>query len=118
MGMYDKVQAESPSSQPQPSRVGGQFIVYTFGEGKAAEFFDYDLACTIEQTEDVYIGNGDRGIEILIDEDIWITSKSSVTGTCIARFDLFGPTHREITKQAKSIISRLQLQPQFSPILP
>ncbi|MFP8489589.1 ATP-grasp domain-containing protein [Gracilimonas sp. Q87] len=84
------------------SRVGGQFHVVTYGEGKSEELLN--LSHEIEAAD----------IEIMTPAGSEI-AQSRTSGTWLARFNLFGDSFAEIYQRAEKIREKLLLQPEKSP---
>ncbi|WP_340104211.1 ATP-grasp domain-containing protein [Rhodohalobacter sp. 8-1] len=100
-GEDEKCLKES-SNKSVANKVGGQFHVITYGEGKSEEFLV--LINEIEGTD----------IEVLAPEGTEIV-QSGTSGYWLARFNLYGDSFNEIYHKAKEIREKLLLQPEKSP---
>lgn len=97
---------ESPKALKK-DRVGGQFHVITYGEGKAEDFLDYDF---IESATDPII-------EIFPSRNTKIRN-TRTSGYWLARFHLYGKDIIEICKEADSLRNKMLKQPDLSPMAP
>jgi len=86
----------------QKQKVGGQFILTTFGEGKAYEFLDYREAIKLSN------------IKVFFPEDYEILQVKR-KGFPLARIDLFGNNYEEICVEANQIRKKLIKKPEISP---
>ncbi len=85
-------------------RVGGQFHLTTFAEGRAEEFFDFPRARAL-----------DTGQMVFCSEEHTITRQLRTRGFRLAMFYLFAPSMRELTDAALDLRARLTKRPEQSP---
>lgn len=83
-------------------KVGGQFHVITYGEGKSEEYID--LSDEIKDTE----------IEVMAPAGTEIV-QTGTSGYWLARFNLYGESFSEIYERAQKIREMLLLKPDKSP---
>lgn len=113
-GEPDKCWEESPESKPPPNGVGMSFNVTTFAEGMASDLLNYPLAHTLGEREGVYNSYDEPGVRFFVQEDTWI-SPTQANGVLLAGFNLFGSSFQDVYQRGKDIMSRLLLQPQYTP---
>ncbi len=104
-GEAEKVYKESPDSDATVSdRVGCQFHVITYGEGKASDLLDFEYIRSIDETD----------VEVFPDENDFI-KQNRTTGAWLARFHLFGNDYSELCKRADDLRERMLKKPELSP---
>lgn len=113
-GEPDKCWEESPENKPPPNGVSMSFNVTTFGEGMASDLLNYPLAHTLGEREGVYNSYDEPGVRFFVQEDTWI-SPTQANGVLLAGFNLFGSSFQDVYQRGKDIMSRLLLQPQYTP---
>ncbi len=104
-GELDRCLAEAPHVDPAtPDRVGGQFHVITYGEGKASDFLDYEFIRSLKEPE----------VQIFVPEDYEI-QQTRTSGFWLARFHIFGTDYNEICKKADALRAKMLKRPELSP---
>ncbi len=104
-GELDRCLEEAPHVDPAaPDRVGGQFHVITYGEGKASDFLDYEFIRSLKEPE----------VQIFVPEDYEI-QQTRTSGFWLARFHIFGTDYNEICKEADALRAKMLKRPELSP---
>ena len=96
-------------------RVGGHFLIYTYGEGAASEFMDFSYLREGCKRDGAITHNG-PGAEVLVRESAMITQSAS-GGTLLARFAMHDSSYKELVSKAEAVISKVLLKPELSPVL-
>ena len=97
------------------SRVGGQFMVITYGEGVASEFVDFNYLAG-DCKRDGAISHDGPGAEVLVREDTIIKQTASA-GKILARFSLYDVDYKTLISRAQAIMGKILLKPDLSPVV-
>ena len=102
----ERTEAVQPDWTPEPEtdRMGIQFHVVTFGEGPAEDFFDFEYARSVPDTD----------VEIFVEPGEEI-EQTRTSGFWLARFHLFGEDYDEMLARADEIRANMLKQPDLSP---
>jgi biotin carboxylase len=104
-GEEEKCYQESPDSDASVSdRVGCQFHVITYGEGKAKDLLDFEYVRSIDETD----------VEVFVDEDDEIR-QTRTTGFWLARFHLYGDDFSKLCTRADELRAKMLKKPELSP---
>ena len=97
------------------NKIGGQFLVFTYGEGMATEFLNFAYLRE-ECKSDGAISHNGPGAEILARENTNIKQSAS-SGKLIVRFGMYDTNYEDLVIKAKALIDKAILKPELSPVL-
>ena len=96
-------------------KVGGHFLIYTYGEGLASNFVDFSYLREECKRDEAITYNG-PGAEVLVCENSLITQSAS-GGTLLVRFAMHDTNYKALVTKAEVVISKVLLKPELSPVL-
>ena len=97
-------------TETKTSRTSGMFMVYTWGEGKAKDFVDFDYARTGSISDGVY-NNGGLGAKMYLSKNSALKQTSS-NGLLLGCFFIEDNNVNRMFERAKKVADRLLLRPE------
>ena len=97
-------------TETKTSRTSGMFMVYTWGEGKAKDFVDFDYARTGSISDGVY-NNGGLGAKMYLSKNSALKQTSS-NGLLLGCFFIEDNNVNRMLERAKKVADRLLLRPE------